>query len=515
MKFKLLAIGNSFSVNALKYLYQILSSFGINDIVIGNLYIGGCSIETHYNNAINNYPNYIYIENRTGKFKEYNGSTIYDALVKEDWDFVTLQQVSGLSGIKETYDEKIDYILNYVKQNVKNKDVKFAWHMTWAYENNADHPDFPKYDNNQFTMYNKIIQTVQEKICSNKNFDFVIPSGTAIQNARSSYVGDTFTNDGFHLENLGEFIAGMTFIQTLTNWDYSLMNLDLIPYKFNRYLDVVKEAVSNAVKKPFEVTKSIYTLIKEEKYIDYDLLKQINYDSHYKECTLDIYEPKKEKFDVVIHFHGGGLTSGTNDDESNIYLGTFLSKRGILFTTVNYRMYPNYQYPDFLNDAAKAIKYIIEKYQKRINKIIISGQSAGAYIGMMLCFNKEYLLKQYVDTNDIAGWLIESGQPTTHFTILEKDNLHPSLVRIDERSPFYYVNENVNFKDVELITYTKDIELRKEQMILLYKTIKCLNSNLNVSLRILEGEHCINSVIGYRNHYPYADLLIEYLNKIS
>ena len=120
MRFKILAVGNSFSVNALKHVYSILNSFGINEIVVGNLCIGGCSIETHYNNIVNNQPNYNYIENRTGEFKEYHGTTVYDALVKEDWDFITLQQVSGLSGKPESYDDKIDYIINYLKQNVKN-----------------------------------------------------------------------------------------------------------------------------------------------------------------------------------------------------------------------------------------------------------------------------------------------------------------------------------------------------------------------------------------------------------
>ena len=47
---KLLAIGNSFSVDALQYFYQIASSLGVNDITIGNLYIGSCSLETHLNN---------------------------------------------------------------------------------------------------------------------------------------------------------------------------------------------------------------------------------------------------------------------------------------------------------------------------------------------------------------------------------------------------------------------------------------------------------------------------------
>ena len=44
---KILAIGNSFSIDALEYLYQILSDAGVENIVIANLYKSGCSIDMH------------------------------------------------------------------------------------------------------------------------------------------------------------------------------------------------------------------------------------------------------------------------------------------------------------------------------------------------------------------------------------------------------------------------------------------------------------------------------------
>ena len=57
---KLLAIGNSFSDDAIEhYLYDIAYAAG-DTIIIGNMYIGGCSLERHYNNSINNSPNYSY-----------------------------------------------------------------------------------------------------------------------------------------------------------------------------------------------------------------------------------------------------------------------------------------------------------------------------------------------------------------------------------------------------------------------------------------------------------------------
>ena len=43
---KILAVGNSFSRNATTYLHQTAAAQGISLTAV-NLYIGGCSLETH------------------------------------------------------------------------------------------------------------------------------------------------------------------------------------------------------------------------------------------------------------------------------------------------------------------------------------------------------------------------------------------------------------------------------------------------------------------------------------
>ena len=48
---KVLAIGNSFSVDAMEHLAVVAKAAGIEEIILGNLYIGGCSIDTHVGNA--------------------------------------------------------------------------------------------------------------------------------------------------------------------------------------------------------------------------------------------------------------------------------------------------------------------------------------------------------------------------------------------------------------------------------------------------------------------------------
>ena len=51
---KILAIGNSFSSDATEYLWNMLDAAGIEEVVIGNLYIGGCSLDTHWSNMSSN-----------------------------------------------------------------------------------------------------------------------------------------------------------------------------------------------------------------------------------------------------------------------------------------------------------------------------------------------------------------------------------------------------------------------------------------------------------------------------
>lgn len=68
--------------------------------------------------------------------------------------------------------------------------------MTWAYAENSTHSDFPRYDRDQMTMYNRIVAATNAKIDTNDRIFGVIPAGTAVQNARTSYIGDNLTADG-------------------------------------------------------------------------------------------------------------------------------------------------------------------------------------------------------------------------------------------------------------------------------------------------------------------------------
>ncbi len=107
---KVLAIGNSFSQDATRYLHQIAEADG-TDLKVVNLFIGGCSLKRHYFNILNDIKDYDF---------EFNGEntrikvSVREALKSDEWDVVTLQQVSNESFNYETYQPYLNELAEYV-----------------------------------------------------------------------------------------------------------------------------------------------------------------------------------------------------------------------------------------------------------------------------------------------------------------------------------------------------------------------------------------------------------------
>ena len=253
---KILAIGNSFSDDAMEYVYQVAKDAGVENIKLGNMFIGGCSLDTHLLNAKTNKGAYDFRTNSNGTWSTKGGTSIRTAVMSENWDFITFQQVSGYSGVADSY-ASLTELIEIVKPLCP--DATLAWHMTWAYKVGSGHADFSKYNKNQMTMYNAITSAVNTKILTNEDISIVIPSGTSIQNARTSVIGE-MTRDGYHLSyGIGRYIASMTFVKALTG--LSIDNSKTTPDDVDAYeLKAIIESVNNAIDTPYEVTKSSYPI---------------------------------------------------------------------------------------------------------------------------------------------------------------------------------------------------------------------------------------------------------------
>ena len=253
-----LAIGNSFSVDAMQYLYDILAEGGSTDIILGNLYIGGCSLQTHAEHFTNNDAAYTYYKNTSGTWTSTKSFQPLEALSEYDWDYISLQQSSPLSGKPDSYDPYMGQLLSIAKSYCPN--AKFVWHMTWAYQGNSTHKAFPDYGSDQMQMYADIVSAVQSKVVSNGSFTHVIPSGTSIQNLRTSFYGDTLTRDGYHLSyEVGRYVAALTWAAVLAEVDPESVLWSPPQYVYTaKELAAIKEAVKNAVAYPYQVTQSSY-----------------------------------------------------------------------------------------------------------------------------------------------------------------------------------------------------------------------------------------------------------------
>lgn len=274
----ILAIGNSFSDDGLWLIYDILKQLGYDDIIVANLYIGGCTVATHKDNLQNDRAAYTYRVNKDGTWNSKESKKASYALAEYRWDFISLQQASNYSGLEEYYvTADIDYIYQYAYDiaKEKNPNVQFVWQMTWAYQQNSTHSAFPYYNKDQMTMYNGIIGATQNKIVPDKFNPIVVPSGTTIQNLRTTYLGDTITRDGYHLnEGFGRFAAALTWALKLTG--KSIDDVKGPASVLSKYVPLCKECAKNAIAKPFEITNSEFTEDTTQQQIDLSKLVELD-----------------------------------------------------------------------------------------------------------------------------------------------------------------------------------------------------------------------------------------------
>lgn len=259
---KVLAIGNSFSVDTTHFLEDIARAHGFETVLLGNLYIGGCTLETHALNVTENLPAYKFYMNYTGEWVSIEACSVEYALKNQDWDIITMQQASTWSGKPETYEPYLTQLIEYVNENKTSPNARLAWNMTWAYQSDFVKDMFAQYDRNQDVMYKAILSTVQGTVQAHKDFAYVMPCGTAIQNARTSYVGDTLTEDGYHMNELGRVITSYTWLATFLNEPLTEINITNVTDTLiltEQDKAMILEAVNNAIKNPFAVTQSQYT----------------------------------------------------------------------------------------------------------------------------------------------------------------------------------------------------------------------------------------------------------------
>ncbi len=235
------------------------------------------------------------------------------------------------------------------------------------------------------------------------------------------------------------------------------------------------------------------------------------------EMALDWFSPDGDGYDTVVYFHGGGLTSGDKADANYRAIAADFAAHGLGFVSVNYRLYPSAHFPDFLLDAANAVAYVKKHASSHgaNGTLLVSGQSAGAWMSLMLCLNRAYLDSVGVNPGEIKAWLIDSAQTTSHFNVIANERgLDPRLQVIDEFAPLSFVNAQTSFSRMLLIHYEDDIPCRPEQNRLLCKAILNFNENADIVPVELPGGHCDGSCrVNANGRYPFAEVALRFLGR--
>ena len=202
---EILSIGNSFSQDAQRYLHEIARACGENVRTV-NLYIGGCPLDSHHKNMVEDNRAYEIQCNghNTGFY-----TSIREALTSRKWDVVTLQQASAKSPYIDTYSPYIGELAEYVRSLLP--DAKLFIHQTWSYKEGSDLLANLKFPTS--ALMQKEVTAAYAKACELIQADGLIPSGEVLGMLRTCH---EVHRDSAHASlGLGRYALALTWYSVL------------------------------------------------------------------------------------------------------------------------------------------------------------------------------------------------------------------------------------------------------------------------------------------------------------
>lgn len=226
------------------------------------------------------------------------------------------------------------------------------------------------------------------------------------------------------------------------------------------------------------------------------------------EHRADLHLPPAPDAPVLVYFHGGGLEAGERGDNPGLF--EKLQAVGVGVVSASYRLYPNARYPEFVEDAAACVAWVIEQLPGR--PVFVGGTSAGAYLAMMLRFDQRWLSAQGVASDAVGGWLFDAGQPTTHFNVLRERGLDPNRVVVDEAAPLFHVSGETAPAPTLVLLASDDVPGRREQTDLLLATLRSCGAGDGVRSVVLDGYQHSGYVGDEAGQARVTELVAELVN---
>jgi len=224
------------------------------------------------------------------------------------------------------------------------------------------------------------------------------------------------------------------------------------------------------------------------------ITKDIPYGENERQ-RYDLYVPEtlRDGYPTIFHFHGGSLTGGARTEHK--YIHDLLSL-GYVYADCDYRLLPTVTVDDILEDAAAAVAAALSALptEKKHGKLFISGDSAGGYIAMMLCFHPKYLKDAGIDLSRFNGFVFDDPMCIAGFqkVVGDKDFFITDLLEMPE-CPLYYANPAVAYPPMLFLTYGKGLHGFPEFTHLSVATLMRLGFGDRVKLEYFKGYgHCGN-----------------------
>ena len=212
---KVFSIGNSFSQDSVTRLHEVATACGYENFIFAYVSVSGSKLENHYANLQSGFSEYSFHKyDKTGLIESADKEkTLEYAIKNENWDIITFQQGITHSGKADSVEPYLKPLAKMIRERATNKDLRIYWHETWAYQENS--PQISNYGT-QEKMFSAIIDVVQNTVEPTGIYTKIIPNGTAVQNMRTTIVGDNMQRDELHLNrNYGWLLASCVWFKTL------------------------------------------------------------------------------------------------------------------------------------------------------------------------------------------------------------------------------------------------------------------------------------------------------------
>ena len=262
---KILLIGHSLGLDSGYFFPEVYKETTGKEVVVGMLYHSGCRLNQHVQYINNNAKEYAYYEWDTRVDTNWRradarssddapmtfhavepsaandtlitdgiiGVTMKDGITRADWDIVIMQAgVFDAAGKQDSASYPINTTadIKTIQQYVLNNDIEkrsvpeFGWNITWAspssdasFWNSSENyvQVYVRHNTNFYWQYGKdandmyadIASVYKNDVTAAYDWDYLMPSGTALHNCKSVMADEALYRDVIHTNDFGRLMA--------------------------------------------------------------------------------------------------------------------------------------------------------------------------------------------------------------------------------------------------------------------------------------------------------------------